>query len=33
MMLANSCLITTQLEQLHLNNVRYERTSFERDCD
>lgn len=33
MMLANSCLITTQLAQLHLKNVRYERTSFERDCD
>jgi hypothetical protein len=33
MMLANSCLITTQLEQLNLNNVRYERTSFERDCN
>ncbi len=33
MMLANSCLMTTQLVQLHLNNVRYERTSFERDCD
>jgi hypothetical protein len=33
MMYANSFLITTQLVQLHLNNVRYERTSFERNCD
>ncbi len=33
MMSANLCTLTTQSVQLSLNNISYERTSFERNCD
>lgn len=33
MMFANLCLSKNQSLKLYLNNLRYERTSFERNCN